>query len=219
MKNCKKTRASKFDTKPSLFSGESLVLRNLFLRNKPNFNHSNITATSYITVVYNTYKTKPKNGANPNKPNLKPISSTTKPSLFPGEPANSSTLICKNKPNYEHLDVNITVCKKKGYKGFSLKIYQKNKPKTNPIQSQSKPIPKPHFSAELFSDTRLRQGPPAGVLVYVDACKKYSKDKRTFFTNHFIKGFNDLVNVFWGFYDFLAKKRFNLRIDLRRAGR
>ncbi len=27
---------------------------------------------------------------------------------------------------------------------------------------------KTHFSEELFSDTRLRQGPPAGVHVYVE---------------------------------------------------
>ena len=60
--------------KPSLFLGETSFSGNLFLRNKPNFNHSNITTTSYITVVYNDSQTKPKNGANPNKPNLKPIS-------------------------------------------------------------------------------------------------------------------------------------------------
>ena len=52
-----------------LFAGNAHYLQNLFLRNKPNFNHSNITATSYVTLGYDTSQTKPKNGANPNKPN------------------------------------------------------------------------------------------------------------------------------------------------------
>lgn len=56
-------------TKPSLLLGKRTLLGNLYLRNKPNFNHSNIIATSYTTVVYNDLQTKPKNGANPNKPN------------------------------------------------------------------------------------------------------------------------------------------------------
>ena len=68
-----------------------------------------------------------------------------------GKPSFLLPLICKNKPNCEHLDVNITVCKKKVYKDFSRKIYQKNKPKTNPKQTQNKPKTnpiKPNFLAE-----------------------------------------------------------------------
>ncbi len=66
---------------------------------------------------------------------------TTKTSLLPGEPSFLLPLICKSKPNYEHLDVNITVCNKKVYNDFSLKIYQKSKPNPNPIQTQfQKPV-------------------------------------------------------------------------------
>ncbi len=54
---------------PSPFQGEPALSRNLFLRNKPNFNNTNITATSYRLVAYNTFFQKTKNGANPNKPN------------------------------------------------------------------------------------------------------------------------------------------------------
>ena len=42
--------------------------------------------------------------------------------------------------------------------------------------------PNPHFSAELFSDTRLRQGVPAGVLTYVEDCsaavQRSSREKK-----------------------------------------
>ncbi|HEG44243.1 MAG TPA: hypothetical protein ENH94_09365 [Phycisphaerales bacterium] len=62
-------QGSKRATKTSFFSGEPAFLQNLFLRNKANFNSVKLTATSYNTVAYNTSKTKPKNGANPNKPN------------------------------------------------------------------------------------------------------------------------------------------------------
>ena len=51
-------------------TGNSAISQTLYLRNKPNFNHSNITATSYVTVAYDTSQTKPQNGANPNKPNF-----------------------------------------------------------------------------------------------------------------------------------------------------
>jgi hypothetical protein len=71
MKKQQKTDYFENTTKPSLFSGEPPFPGNLLLRNKPNFNHSNITATSYMTESYNALQTKPKNGANPNKPNFR----------------------------------------------------------------------------------------------------------------------------------------------------
>ena len=70
MKNCKKTKAFESTTKHSLFSGETALLRNLFLRNKPNFNHSKRIASTYSNGSYNVLQPKPKNGANPNKANL-----------------------------------------------------------------------------------------------------------------------------------------------------
>ncbi len=115
---------------PSLFQGEHSLLLNLLLRNKPNFNHPKIPATSYITVAYNIFQRNPKNGANPNKPNqsqfqsLQFLRQKTRNNLAKNKEM-------KSKPNF-----------------FT--------------------TPKPHFSAELFSDTRLRQGPPASVLVYVE---------------------------------------------------
>ncbi len=59
--------------KPSLFSGKGTLSRNLFLRNKANFNHPNITPTPYDRVTYSYLQPNPKNGTNPNKANLKPI--------------------------------------------------------------------------------------------------------------------------------------------------
>ena len=78
MKNCKKPRASKITTKPSLFSGKDAFSQDLFLRNEPNFNIAKLTATSRSTVVYNASHPKPQNGTNPNKANLKPILASVK---------------------------------------------------------------------------------------------------------------------------------------------
>ena len=50
---------------PSLFQGRTSLFQNLFMRNEPNFSPSNITATSCITVVYNDFQRKTKNGTNP----------------------------------------------------------------------------------------------------------------------------------------------------------
>ncbi len=54
---------------PSLFPGKPAISRNLFLRNKPNFNDLNITVTSYGTTAYNDLHPKSQNGTNPNKAN------------------------------------------------------------------------------------------------------------------------------------------------------
>ena len=54
-KNMKKQKTDHFEstTKPPLFLGEASFLLPLICKNEPNFNTSNIIATSYITVVYN----------------------------------------------------------------------------------------------------------------------------------------------------------------------
>ncbi len=57
-------------TKPSFLLGNSAKLKTLLLRNKANFNSLKLTATTCCIGTYNDLKTKPKNGANPNKPNF-----------------------------------------------------------------------------------------------------------------------------------------------------
>ncbi len=54
----------------SLLLGKPALSQNLFLRNKPNFNHLNISVTSCVTVRYNALRTKHKIGTNPIKANF-----------------------------------------------------------------------------------------------------------------------------------------------------
>ena len=84
----------------------------------------------------------------------------------------------KNKANFNSTKFTATTCGIGGYNVFP----PKTKNGTKPNKANLKPISKtqkPNFSAacrvialgrrrELFSDTRLRQGPHAGVLVYVE---------------------------------------------------
>ncbi len=71
--------------KPSLFSGETSFSGNLFLRNKPNLSSLKLTATTCCMGTYNDLQTKPKNGANPNKPNFKAHKKTADRSLRIGQ--------------------------------------------------------------------------------------------------------------------------------------
>ncbi|HEG42698.1 MAG TPA: hypothetical protein ENH94_01480 [Phycisphaerales bacterium] len=71
------------------------------------------------------------------------------------------------------------------YNAFFPKKQKGNEPKRTqlkPIKANFFTTSKHHFSAELFSDTRLRQGPPAGVLVYVEdwtaAVQRSSRKKK-----------------------------------------
>ena len=84
----------------------------------------------------------------------------------------------RNKANLKDRKLNTTHYGTGGYDDFS----PKTKNGTKPIKANLKPISKPHFSAELLSDTRLRQGPPAGVQVYVEdwtaAVQRSSRKKK-----------------------------------------
>ena len=66
-----KTQYFEFGIKPSLFSGEPALSKNLFMRNKANFNGVKLTATSCCKKAYNDLSPKTKNGTNPNKANFK----------------------------------------------------------------------------------------------------------------------------------------------------
>ncbi|KKK56447.1 hypothetical protein LCGC14_3064440, partial [marine sediment metagenome] len=118
--------------KTSFFLGEPALLRNLFLRNKANSATSKLTITYCSRGTYNDLQTKPQNGANPNKPNLKPISNTLKPSLFPEKPSFLLPLICKNKPNFTNPRITATYCSRSAYDDLLPELRQKNKPNTNP---------------------------------------------------------------------------------------
>ncbi len=54
---------------PQLKVEKPALSQNLFMRNKPNLNNSEFTANPCDMGGYNDLQTKPKNGANPNKPN------------------------------------------------------------------------------------------------------------------------------------------------------
>ncbi len=79
--------------------------------------------------------------------------STTKPSLFLGEPSFSSTLICKNKPNFPDPGITATPCSSSPYSNLLSELQQKNKPNTNPISTPQNPHfywEKPHFRETFF---------------------------------------------------------------------
>ena len=120
--------------KPSLFQDRTALLRNLFMRNKANFNRPNLTANPCSRYTYNDLHPKTQNGTKPNKANLKPIPNTLKPSPFSGEPPFSSTLICKNKPNFPTQRITATTCKRSTYDDLHPQTNKKNKPNTNPIK-------------------------------------------------------------------------------------
>ena len=71
----------------------------------------------------------------------------------------------KNKPNLKMTIFALIPDFVMTYKAF----FSKNPKGNEPKRSQLNPI-KPNFSAELFSDTRLRQGAPGSVQVYVEDC-------------------------------------------------
>ncbi|HEG44360.1 MAG TPA: hypothetical protein ENH94_09955 [Phycisphaerales bacterium] len=60
----------------------------------------------------------------------------TKPSLLLGKPANLSTLICKNKPNFLNQRITATTCKRGTYNDLHPQTHKKSKPNPNPIQTQ-----------------------------------------------------------------------------------
>ncbi|HEG42634.1 MAG TPA: hypothetical protein ENH94_01145 [Phycisphaerales bacterium] len=93
-----KTKHFEFDTKASLFSEKPAKSHNLFYRNKPNFNHPNITSTPCDRETYNDLQANPKNGTNPNKANLKPIPKKEKPQLSGDTQAKNKKM--KSKPNF-----------------------------------------------------------------------------------------------------------------------
>ena len=96
VKKQQKMKQSQSTTKPSLLLGIIPKSQNLFLRNEPNFNTLKLTATTCPAMVYNDLQTKPKNGTNPNEPNLKPILNPPKTLTFFGEFRDSK----KPKPHF-----------------------------------------------------------------------------------------------------------------------
>ncbi len=128
------------------------------MKNKANFKDPNLTATYYGTVGYNVSHPKTQNGTNPNKANLKPISNTIKPSLLLGEPSFSRNLFLRNEPNFNYSNIIATSYITVIYNALQTKLQNG----TNPNEPNFFTTSKPHFSAKLFSDTRLPQGPPAG---------------------------------------------------------
>ncbi|HEG44623.1 MAG TPA: hypothetical protein ENH94_11310 [Phycisphaerales bacterium] len=98
---------------------------------------------------------------------------TTKTSLFSGEPMFLKILFLGSKPNFPTQRITTTTCKGETYNNLHPQTNKKSKPNPNPIKANFFTTSKPHFSAacpaialgrrrKLFSDTRLRQGPPAG---------------------------------------------------------
>ena len=55
---------------------------------------------------------------------------------------NGTGVFMQNKPNFLDKPININPVMTKHYGNFNLLGHRKNKPKTNPIQSQSNPISK-----------------------------------------------------------------------------
>ena len=137
-----KSQSFKFDTKPSDISGKGAFPRNLFCRNKPNFNTSNITATSYSTVGYNAFQRITKNGTNPNKANPKPISNTTKPSLFSGGSWVFKNTFSGKQTQFPESENPYNYLQKRYLQRFTPPNQQKkqtqSKPKANPIKANFK---------------------------------------------------------------------------------
>ena len=89
---------------------------------------------------------------------LKFFENTRMSLLFQENSSFSRTLIWRNEPNFNASNIIATSYNTVGYNDF----FQNSTKKTNPIKANFFTTLKPHFSAELFSDTRLRQEPPAG---------------------------------------------------------
>ena len=149
-----KNQSFKFDTKPSNQIGKGAFSQNLFCRNKPNFNHPNITPTPYDRVTYSDLQPNPKNGTNPNKPNFRqvaskpwrrrmPIPNTLNPHSFQENPVFLKILFLGFKPNFPTQRNTANSCSGGTYNNLLPELRQKNKPKTNPN--------KPNFPAALLS--------------------------------------------------------------------
>ena len=84
----------------------------------------------------------------------------------------------RNKANLTIAEFTLT----REIKGVYSNLHPKTKNGTKPIKANFFTTPNSHFSAELFSDTRLRQGVPASVLTYVEDCsaavKRSSREKK-----------------------------------------
>ncbi len=155
---------------PRLKMGKPALSQNLFLRNEPNFNHSNIIVISCITVVYNAFQTKTKNGTNPNEPNF----FTTPKPLFSAElfscrrsaegglarrpvgvvlftntkksvesPVFQKNLFSRNEPNFRKEDYTLTHEITRNYNRSHRNHHPKNEPNTNPIRTQYEPNSNP----------------------------------------------------------------------------
>ena len=77
--------------------------------------------------------------------------STIKPSLFPDKPPISQQLFLQNKPNFKNPPPLLTPETKTTYNDSNPENPQKNKPKTNPKQTQYKAKQTQFFPQILFT--------------------------------------------------------------------
>ena len=146
---------------PSLFSVAKLLIlvpisvhswfqRIKNMKNKVNFNSVKLTATSYSERAYNDLSPKTQNGTKPNKPNLKPISNTIKPSLFSEESANPQNLFFAKRTQFQGVKSVASNCYRKVYNALQSKGNEPKRTQLKPIKPNPNPI-KANFPAALLS--------------------------------------------------------------------
>jgi hypothetical protein len=123
---------------------ESSTNQLLFMQNKPNVKDAQINVNSYMKSKYEKLDTwlsgKNKPNSNPIKPNLKKAKMNVNLTLTKGYRKNDDFTVRINKPNFRNcqnerkLNFNKCLQKKRCFRR------PKNKPNTNPIQTQSKPV-------------------------------------------------------------------------------
>jgi len=147
-----------------------------FMQNKPNPKNTKTSSTYLLTK---TYKTKQPHPTQKNKPKTNPIRNTPSaaryllhnprpPSLTPksAQPQAAAHQLCakternhhlfmQNKPNPKNNKTNLNPYPKKHYARISSLQPRKNKPNSNPIQTQPNPISPPKSTKQTQSKPNL----------------------------------------------------------------
>ncbi|HEG43316.1 MAG TPA: hypothetical protein ENH94_04620 [Phycisphaerales bacterium] len=155
-------------------TGNHVISEHKKMKNEANFNSIKLTVTSCSRGGYNDFAPKTQNGANPNKANLKPISAR---SFFRESLGLQKNLFMGSKPNFKNQENTASTCKRETYPNLHPQTNRKSKPNPNPIKAKPNPI-KANFSAELISDTRLRQGPRTikFAILNLMSCRKFDEE-------------------------------------------
>ncbi|HEG44188.1 MAG TPA: hypothetical protein ENH94_09090 [Phycisphaerales bacterium] len=139
MKKQQKTETPQNITELSPFLDKNVISRNKNMKNKANLTGPNFTATPCGIGSYSDFHPKIQNGTKPNKANFSPLHRRGFPLLSRRIHAFLKILFLGSKPNFPTQRITATTCSGNTYNDFYPQTNKKNKPKTNPKQTQNKP--------------------------------------------------------------------------------